>query len=113
MRTAENIAAVAESMCEAPSTSIHRRSRQLNISETSLRRILHKDLGMTPNKVLLVQVLKPMCFRFAKWACDRLTDADFDKKEIIFSDEAHLDLGGNVNKQNYHILGHRKPARIH
>ena len=46
VRTPENIAAVAESVCEAPSTSsIHRRSQQLNISETSLRRILHKDLG--------------------------------------------------------------------
>ena len=38
VRTSENIAAVAESVCEAPSTSIHRRSQQLNISETSLRR---------------------------------------------------------------------------
>ena len=34
VRTAENIAAVAESVCEAPSTSIHRRSQQLNILET-------------------------------------------------------------------------------
>ena len=40
--------------------------------------------------------------RFAKWACDRFTeDADFSKKKkIIFSDEAHLDLDGYVNKQN-------------
>ena len=37
VHTPENIAAVAESGCEAPSTSIHRRSQQLNISETSLR----------------------------------------------------------------------------
>ena len=37
VRTPVNIAAVAESVCEAPSTSIHRRSQQLNISETSLR----------------------------------------------------------------------------
>ena len=37
VRTLENIAAVAESVCEAPSTSIHCRSQQLNISETSLR----------------------------------------------------------------------------
>ena len=37
------------------------------------------------------------------WACDRLTeDADFDKKKI-FSNEAHFDLGGYVNKQNCHI----------
>ena len=35
--TPENIAAVAESVCEAPSTSIHSRPQQLNISETSLR----------------------------------------------------------------------------
>ena len=67
MRTPENIAAVAESVCEAPSTSI--RSQQLNISETSLRRILHEDLGRTPYKVQLVQELKPndhtMRFRFA------------------------------------------------
>ena len=59
VRTPENIDAVAKSVREAPSTSVHRRSQQLNISETSLRRILHKDLGMTPYKVQLVQELKP------------------------------------------------------
>ena len=48
--------------------------------------------------------------RFAKWACDRLTeDADFVKKKIIFSDEAHFDLGGYVNKQNYRIWGTENP----
>ena len=34
VRTLENIAAGTESICEAQSTSIHRRSQQLNISET-------------------------------------------------------------------------------
>ena len=76
IRTPENIAAVKE----------YRRSQQLNISETSLRRILHKDFAMTPYKVQLVQELKPIDhptrFRFAKWACDRFTeDADFGKKK--------------------------------
>ena len=110
VRTPENIAAVAESVCEAPSTSIHRRSQQLNISETSLRRILHKDLGITPYKVQLVQELKsidhPMRFRFTKWAYERLTeDADFGKKKSSFQMKLILILGGN--------LGYRKPARIH
>ena len=78
VRTPKNIAAVAENVCEAPSVSIQRRSQQLNI--------LHKDLGMTRYKVQLVQELKPidhsMRFRFAKWACDRLTeDTDFGKKK--------------------------------
>ena len=91
VRTPENIAAVAESVYEAPSTSIHRRSQQFNISETSLRRILHEDLGMKPYQVQLVQELKPIDYsmRFG----------------IIFSDEAHFDLGGYVNKQNCRIWG--------
>ena len=47
--------------------------------------------------------------RFTKWACDRLTeDADFGKK-IICSDEAHFDLGENVNKQNCRIWGTENP----
>ena len=33
VHTPENIAAVAKSECEKPSTSIHRRSQQLNISD--------------------------------------------------------------------------------
>ena len=68
MRIPDNIAAVAESVCEAPSTSIHRRPQQLNISETSLRRILHKDLCMTPYKLQLILQLKPIDHptRFAK-----------------------------------------------
>ena len=31
-------------------------------------------------------------------------------KKIIFSDEAHFDLGGYVNKQNCHILGPETPT---
>ena len=57
----------------------------------------------------MVQELKaidhPMRFPIAKWACDRLTeDADFGKK-IIFTDAAHFDFGGYVNKQNCSIWG--------
>ena len=41
--------------------------------------------------------------------CDRLTeDADFDKK-IIFSDEAHFNLGGYVKKQNCRVWGTENP----
>ena len=82
----ESIAAVTESVSEATLTLIRRHSQELNISEASLRPILHRDIGMTPYKAQLAQELKPidhpMCFRFAKWACNRLTeDADFVKKK--------------------------------
>ena len=47
--------------------------------------------------------------RFAKWACNRLTeDASFGK-EIIFSGEAHFELGGYVNKQNCSIWDLENP----
>ena len=62
MRTSENIAAVAESVREATSTLIYRRSQQMTISEISLSRILHPDLGMTPYKVQLIQ--DSLRFRF-------------------------------------------------
>ena len=47
--------------------------------------------------------------RFVKWPRDRFAeDADFDKKKkIIFSDEAHFDLGGYVNKQNCRICSQK------
>ena len=50
LRSAENIAAVAPSVLEHPSTSTRHRSQELNIPRTSLRKILHKDLGMRPTK---------------------------------------------------------------
>ena len=58
--TPDYIAAVAECVREVPSTSILYRSQQFNILETSLRRILHKDNGMTPYKVQFIQELKPI-----------------------------------------------------
>ena len=117
VRTPEYIAAVAGSMCEVPSTSIHSRSQQLNISKTSLRRILRKEFGFALYKLQLVQGLKPidhpMCFRFAKWACDRLTeDADFGKKIHLL--RWRLFWSWQLCKQaKLSHLGHSKIARIH
>ena len=66
----ENIFPVAESVHETSSKSIHRRSEQLNISEKSLQRILHKDLGVVPYNIQLVQEFKPidqaMSYHFAQ-----------------------------------------------
>jgi len=59
VRSTENIAAVVQSVLEQTSTSTRHRSQNLNISRTSLRRILNKDLGMKLYKIQLVQELKP------------------------------------------------------
>lgn len=113
VRSTENIAAVAESVRVRPRTSIRHRASEMNISRSSMQRILRKDLGLWPYKVQLVQQLKardhPLRYRFAVWACDQLEiDDDFAQK-IIFSDEAHFHLGGYVNKQNCRIWGSENP----
>ena len=59
VRSAENIAAVGQSMLEHPSTSTRHRSKELNIPRTSVRRILHKHLCMKAYNVQIVQELKP------------------------------------------------------
>ena len=43
-RTAENIAAVRDSVAEEPSTSTRRLAQQLHLSRSSLMNIMHKDL---------------------------------------------------------------------
>ena len=112
VRTPENIAALWQKVCvRRLQTSIHCHYQQMNISKTSLTRILHKDLGIKSHKVQLVQKLKPidhpMRFRFVKWACDRLTEDTMAKT----SDEVHFNLGGFEKKQNCSICVTN--ARIH
>ena len=45
-RTAENIAAVRDSVAEEPSTSTRRRAQQLHLPRSSLMNIMHKDLNL-------------------------------------------------------------------
>ena len=47
-RTDETIAAVAQDVEENPSTSTRHRAQQVGVSERSLRRILHEELGVFP-----------------------------------------------------------------
>lgn len=65
-RSAENIAAVAESVAENRGLSISRRSQELGISQASLHRILHKDLGLHAYKLQLTQELKPPATQLVK-----------------------------------------------
>jgi Helix-turn-helix domain (DUF4817) len=116
-RSEENIAAVRESVANDPNVSIPRRSQQLEISQTTLWRILRKDLGLRAYKIALTQELKVTDHRmrriFSDWALEQLeTDPEFHKK-IITSDEAHFWLNGFVNKQNCRIWSEANPQVIH
>ncbi|VVC25081.1 Winged helix-turn-helix DNA-binding domain,Protein of unknown function DUF4817 [Cinara cedri] len=74
--SAENIAAVRESVQENPRQSISRRAQELGLLQFSTRRILRRDLGLHPYKTQLTQELKindyRQCRLFADWVSERL-----------------------------------------
>lgn len=116
-RSEENINTVAASLVADPTTSTRRRAQKLGLSQTTLRRILHEDLGMHAYKIQLTQELQPPDHRkrrdFVDWfKWRRQGDPDFAAK-IIFSDEAHFYLSGTVNKQNCRIWATENPHAIH
>jgi len=65
VRSTENIAAVAQNVLEQSSTSTRHRSQNLNISRTSLRRILNKDL----RKRQLLYYLSNKAINFENYSC--------------------------------------------
>lgn len=115
-RTEANIERVRESVGEEPTTSTRRRSGQLGIARTTLRRILH-GLHLFPYKIQLVQALKPADYeqrvayaiRFQQLA----REVDGFVHHLIMSDEAHFLLNGFVNKQNCRIWSNENPRVIH
>lgn len=95
-RSAENIAAVRDSVHENPRQSIPRRAQELGLSQTTTWRILRRDLGLHPYKIQLTQELKVNDHRqrrvFADWALEQLElDADFGKKNHLQRRGAFLD----------------------
>lgn len=116
-RSAENIAAVRESVRGNPKQSICRRSQELGLSATSTWRILREDLKQHPYKIQLTQELKVNDHArrrvFADWALQHLQVDPMFGGRIIFSDEAHFWLNGYVNKQNCRIWADTNPHEVH
>nr|CAH7718998.1 unnamed protein product [Callosobruchus chinensis] len=114
--TNANIHRVEESVQEDAETSTRRRSTQLGVSRTSVRRIL-RHLRYFPYKVQLVQQLQPQddaqrlnfASRFKQLARDKRDFVD----RLIMSAEAHFHLNGFVNSQNCRIWGTQNPRAIH
>ena len=59
-RSEEIIAAVSALFQNEPNQSIPRRSQKLDIAQTTLLRIMRKDLGLHAFKIKLIQELKPL-----------------------------------------------------
>lgn len=114
-RMFENIVKTHESVDVNESTSIRHRAQELNLSRSSLSRIMHDDLHLKAYKITLVQQLKEsdhQCRRnYCNWLLNRsVGDPDFWQK-IIMTDEAHFHLSESViNRQNCRIWATEQPC---
>ena len=102
-RTPRNVDRVREAITRSPRRSARRHSTEMGISQSTMQRILHKDLAFQPYKIVTVQQLNPRDYQQRLSFCQTMLDM-FEKNEdltLIMSDEAHFHLNGTFNKQNF------------
>ena len=94
------------SVRNVPNMSTRKRSDDLAISRTSLRRIKKLDLKLHPYKIQLVQELKPNEERI-------IVDTIFERfknfNNMFSTDEARFHLNGHLNKQNCRFWSRENP----
>ena len=106
-RTPENVEGVREAVLRSPTRSARRHAVELGMSEITVRRILHKDLGIHSYKVMIVQKLNEGDYQ------ERLAFEEHEDEIIMVSDEAHFHLNGSVNKQNFQYWAPQNPHEVH
>ncbi|XP_053203876.1 uncharacterized protein LOC128388492 [Panonychus citri] len=98
---------------ENPKDSIRRAAQVLGLKRESLRVMLKKFLNFHPYKISVHQKLteahKAKRVDFSKKVYDAIENGSLGVKKIIFSDEAHFDLTGYVNKQNMRFWAIENP----
>lgn len=92
-------------ICENPTESTRNRSIRLGIGRRSLQRILTKDLKAHAYKTRTVQELLPSDPPKRLEYCTRILEMERIipnfKHRILFTDEAHFEINGSVNRQNH------------
>lgn len=115
-RTEGSIQLVKDSMLNQPETSSRRRSAQLGMARTTLRRTIRTDLNLYPYRIQCVQRILPIHFDkrlvYAKKVIEHAAADDAFWRSIIMSDEAHFTLCGTVNRQNYRYYANSNPQLV-
>lgn len=115
VRTAENVERVRQAILRSPGRSARRHSAELRLSNRSVRRILHIDLGFHPYKMAMVQQLNPRDYvQRLNFAREMEAILEQNDNIILFmSDEAHFHLNGMVNQQNCRYWASENPKLMH
>ena len=102
-RSNDNVAAVAQAFHRSPKKSSARAATELHMSKTTVLRVL-KDFKMHPYMLRLRQeITEEDCaarFAFCEEMLELLEADNSMLNEILFSDEAHFHLSGEVNRHN-------------
>ena len=115
-RSQKVIETVRDSVLNSPKTSTRRHSQQLDISVTTLRRVLKADLKLFPYKIQVKQALNAVDRQsrldMCEWFNKQIQHKPHWINNVWFSDEAHFHLNGVVNRQNFRYWGSEKPEEI-
>jgi len=102
VRTKENIQKIKHRLRRKKRVSARKISMELDISYTSVRRIIKNDLGLRPYKKVIEPALsddqKIKRKKFANWVRTNFRKEDILR--IFFSDEKFFDIDGVYNSQN-------------
>lgn len=117
VRSVENIERVRIAVQRSPKRSAKKHSQALNISNTSLRRILKQDLHYHPYKIQVVQKLnrddKIARLQFSEQFLEIFNADENVLNNLVMTDEAHFHLDGYVNKQNCRYWASENPFNLH
>ena len=113
VRTPENIEVVKQSVQRSPFRSARKHALALGISEPTVRKILHEDLGFHPFKIAIAQELLPRDYENRRYCCNQMLAKIAEDDVLITTDEAHFYLSGAINKQNYRHWSADNPKLIH
>lgn len=111
----ENQVLVAAAVVQDPHLSSREMSRELEISQTSVSRILRKN-KFHPYHVQLVQELDHADFnnrlQFCEWALHKLQERNDFFDHVLFTDEATFLKNGFVTRRNCHYYNTENPHWI-
>jgi hypothetical protein len=117
VRTPKNIAVVRETIERSPHRSARRNSVSLGLSETSVRRILLKDLPFCPYKIQVTRDLHERDYVNRVNFCQIFLQLINQNQELVnnllLSDDANFHLSGFVNKQNFRYWSATNPIELH
>lgn len=107
--------AVLNEIDENPTTSTRRIAHNLNLSHSTVWRILKRQL-LYPYHIQRVQALLPRDFpprlAFCRWMQDQIAQNPEFGAEVMFTDEASFSKDGIINFHNNHIWAEENPHEI-